>query len=482
VALKQIQDRHCDHPESRARFLLEAEITGGLEHPGIVPVYGLGHHDDGRPFYAMRFIKGDSLREAIERFHGPKATGRGPGERTLELQKLLRRFLDVCNAIAYAHSRGVLHRDIKPGNIMVGQYGETLVVDWGMAKVVGTSESSGEATLRPPSASGSSETLPGSAIGTPAFMSPEQAAGRIDRLGPASDVYSLGATLYCLLTGQAPFEGSEVEEVLRRVQQDEFRPPRQVKPDVPRALEAICLKAISLRPEDRYPAPRALADDIERWLADETVTAYREPTLTRIARWGRQHKTLVTAVAAAVLVAAVCFGTATALLVAANDRERKLTVLAQHNGETAHANFRLAFDGVDRYFTQVSEDRLLNVPGLQPVRRQLLDTAREFYQKFLDVKHDDPTVQAELGRTYLRLARIAFESDATAKPIDLAQQGLAILRPLMDSRQSEDKLRNDVASGLDSLGYMHGTRRELDLAERLSRVDRALGIAGSRSA
>ena len=217
-----------------SRFVREAEITGGLEHPGIVPVYGLGHYDDGRPFYAMRFIKGDSLRQAIEQFHSRAVSGLNPGERMLELQKLLRRFLDVCNAIAYAHSRGVLHRDIKPGNIMVGPYGETLVVDWGLAKVVGRSESSAEATLRPPSASGSSETLPGSPIGTPPFMSPEQATGSIDQLGPASDVYSLGATLYCLLTGKAPIEGAEVEEVLRRVQQGEIPPPRQVKPDVPR--------------------------------------------------------------------------------------------------------------------------------------------------------------------------------------------------------------------------------------------------------
>src|SRR5262249_16600137 len=141
VALKQIQQRHGDHRESRARFFREAEITGGLEHPGIVPVYGLGHYDDGRPYYAMRFIRGDSLKEAIDQFHRGRAAG-GAGRRSLELQKLLRRFLDVCNAVAYAHSRGVLHRDLKPGNIMVGQYGETLVVDWGLAKVVGTKDSS----------------------------------------------------------------------------------------------------------------------------------------------------------------------------------------------------------------------------------------------------------------------------------------------------------------------------------------------------
>jgi serine/threonine-protein kinase len=134
VALKEIQGRHADDPVSRSRFVMEAEITGGLEHPGVVPVYGLGKYADGRPFYAMRFIRGDSLKEAIERFHKADIPGRDPGERTLELRKLLGRFVDVCDAIAYAHARGVLHRDLKPGNIMLGKYGETLVVDWGLAK------------------------------------------------------------------------------------------------------------------------------------------------------------------------------------------------------------------------------------------------------------------------------------------------------------------------------------------------------------
>jgi serine/threonine-protein kinase len=284
VALKQIQSRHADDADSRARFVQEAEITGCLEHPNIVPVYGLGTYADGRPFYAMRFIRGDSLQDAVKRFH-TLSTGDAP-DRTLQFRKLLQRFIDVCNAIDYAHERGVLHRDLKPGNIMLGKYGETLVVDWGLAKPVGRQANeqlaSEERPLRPSGASGSVETAYGSAIGTPAYMSPEQAAGRLDDLGPASDVYSLGATLYELLTGRPPLEGSDLGEILGRVRSGDIPKPRSRRPEVPPALEAICLKAMAVRPIDRYATARELADDLERWLADEPVAAYQESWTERV--------------------------------------------------------------------------------------------------------------------------------------------------------------------------------------------------------
>lgn len=324
VALKEIQERRADESESRARFLMEAEITGGLEHPGIVPVYGLGTYADGRPFYAMRFIRGDSLMEAIQKYHKPpgEASNSGGPERNLQLRNLLRRLIDVCNALQYAHDRGVLHRDLKPGNIMLGKYGETLVVDWGLAKAAGnvnrgTPEAPAsdaepgtlalgvaEAPLLPVSGSGVAETVAGSAIGTPAFMSPEQAVGRLDLIGPASDVYGLGATLYCLLTGRAPFKG-DVAEILKKVGQGDFPWPSKVKPGISPALEAICLKAMAMRPQDRYGAPRELSDDLEQWLADEPVQAWPEPWSVKTGRWMRRHKALVSGAAAALFVGIV---------------------------------------------------------------------------------------------------------------------------------------------------------------------------------
>jgi serine/threonine-protein kinase len=304
VALKEVQARFADEAASRARFVREARITARLEHPGIVPVYGLGRHSDRRPYYAMRLIGGVTLREEIDRYHAD-APGRDPGERALELRRLLGRFLDVCNTMAYAHSRGVMHRDLKPSNIQLGPYGETLVVDWGLAKPFGPpgGVSVGDDSAPLPVADGPEHTLCGVVVGTPAYMSPEQAEGHIDRLGPASDIYNLGAVLYTLLTGKTPFDGTrDVRETLSAARSGRFAPPRAVRPGVPRGLEAVCLKAMALRPDDRYPSARALADDVERWLADERVSAYPEPLPARLARWGRRHRPIAVGAAVSVLI------------------------------------------------------------------------------------------------------------------------------------------------------------------------------------
>ncbi len=388
VALKQILDDRADDPTSRFRFIIEAQITGGLEHPGIVPVYGLGSYGDGRPYYAMRFVRGDSLKEAIDHFHGPARSadpvrlargdhpGRPRGLATLSLRKLLRRFMDVCNAIDYAHSRGVIHRDIKPANIIIGKHGETLIVDWGLAKPTGRALpgiDSGERLLMPSSTTGSADTLAGSALGTPAYMSPEQAEGQHDRLGPRSDVYSLGATLYCLLTGKPPFAGDMVD-VIRAVQRGDFVPPRQLDPSIDEPLEAICLKAMAHRADNRYPSCGALADDLDRWMADEPVTAWREPSARRARRWAKRNRTAVTAAAMALVAGVVGLSTVLAVQSHANAELTRSQAAVQ-------ARYDLAVDAIKTFHTGVSEDFLLKQEQFKDVRDRLLKSASEFYGK-----------------------------------------------------------------------------------------------------
>ena len=443
VALKRILDNHADDPGSRQRFLLEAEVTGGLEHPGIVPVYGLGTYGDGRPYYAMRFIKGDSLKEAIERFHTGGEPGPDAGRRSLGLRQLLRRFTDVCNAIDYAHSRGVLHRDIKPANVIVGKHGETLVVDWGLAKATGKGEAGGdERTLVPASASGSAETLPGSAMGTPAYMSPEQARGDLESIGPRSDVYSLGATLYCLLTGKPPFEG-EVFDIIRGVQAGDFAAPRRVAPALDAALEAVCLKAMALSPEGRYPTPKALAEDIERWMAGEPVSAWREPWRRRARRWLARHRGLVASAAAALLiVAVVSVGAALLIEGARRDEARALhartRALEAEVRAKAEADRRLkdANQVVETFLYAVSDD-LRRIQGAQAVRRRLLQQAADYFARVAAERSGDPELEYEAFRATYRSGRVrrllGENEEAIAMFRDAARRGQDVLRAAPDS-------------------------------------------------
>jgi WD40 repeat protein/serine/threonine protein kinase len=269
VALKEVQARWAHDPDAQARFLREAEVTGRLEHPGIVPVYSLGRYADGRLFYAMRLVEGESLRDAIERFHQSRASTLVGDDRDPAFRRLLRSLIDACNAVAFAHSRGVIHRDLKPENIMLGPFGETLVVDWGLATAIGERSAHTTRVEAADRADGDpSITRPGSVLGTPRYMSPEQAAGALEQVGPASDVYSLGAILYYILVGHPSVPDGDLASVLNRVRRGIFAAPRRLRRSVDPGLESICLKAMALDPRERYASPLELAHEVEAWQAD----------------------------------------------------------------------------------------------------------------------------------------------------------------------------------------------------------------------
>jgi serine/threonine-protein kinase len=467
VALKELRAEHAHQAASQAWFLKEARITGQLEHPGIVPVYELGRRpEDGQPFYTMRFVRGRTLSEAVEAFHHQRVTERaGP----LELLGLLNAFVGVCNTVAYAHARGVIHRDLKGQNIIVGDFGEVIVLDWGLAKVLG----SADAEAGPPPVAVEREgaeqpTAHGQVLGTPGYMAPEQAAGQPDLVDRRTDVYGLGAVLYEILTGRPPFAGPSTREVLGKVQTEEPVRPRQVWVGAPRALEAVCLKALAKRREGRYATAADLAQEVQRYLADEPVQAYGEPLPVRLRRWGRRHRPLVTAAAALLVTAVVALGVSAVLI---GEQKRR----ADANFQRAEANFQMARDAVDKMLTEVGDKRLANIPLMEPVRRALLEQALTFYQEFLRQNGTDPDLRQQIGRAYLRvgdilqrLGRPADAEDAYRRAVDLLAKLVAEFPAVRGYREDLAQSHHNQGLGLMNLGRLREAESAFQQARALA--------------
>ena len=280
-----------------ARFLQEARITGQLEHPSIVPVYELGRREDGTIYYTMKLVRGNTLASAI-------ASAGGLEERL----KLLPHFMDLCQAIAYAHSCKVIHRDLKPANVMVGEFGETVVLDWGLAKVQERDDVHADSLaatvrgLRVGDTPEAGKTLYGQAVGTPTYMPPEQARGLLDAVDQRSDVYSLGAILYEVLTGKMPYTGKTAHEVLAKVLESGPEPVRKHAPEAPRELIAICERAMQRDQAQRYRTAREFAEEIQRFQSGALVSAYRYSYADRIARYVHRHRALMSTVVVATVL------------------------------------------------------------------------------------------------------------------------------------------------------------------------------------
>jgi serine/threonine protein kinase len=441
VALKRIRPDKL-HDAARRRFLREAAITARLQHPGIVPIYGLGRDDDG-PFYTMPLIQGRTFQEAIEGFHGDESLRRDPSRRSLKSRALLQQFIAVCNTVAYAHDQGIVHRDLKPSNIMLGPYGETLVMDWGLAKRLGADDPAAEAEGDAPSPSPSSEdlTATGAVLGTPRYMSPEQAKGQ--PVGPPSDIFSLGLLLYAILTGKLAFDEASLEgpEPLKAVGDAVVVPPRRRDPSLPRALEAICLKALSVRPEDRYLSARALAEDVMKWLADEPVSAWREPFSLRARRWRRQHRTLVTST-----VAVLVFGLAglvgfTTILAGKNseldarnrdlDLQRQAAVKEEAKARKSEVESKAVLEFFQNKLLVAArpEDQEGGL-GIDATIRAAVDAAEPAIAvSFADQPMVEASIRNTLGETYLHLGEPALAIRQLESALALRKQVLGPNHP-----------------------------------------------------
>jgi tetratricopeptide (TPR) repeat protein len=384
VALKVIRMREVVSADEARRFRAEAETAAALDHPHVVPVYEVSEHQ-GQLFYSMRLMEGGSLATQLERFQA-------------ELREAARLVAAIARAVHHAHQRGILHRDLKPGNILLDAEGQPHVSDFGLAKRV---ESDG------------SLTQTGAIVGTPQYMAPEQTRGQKGAVTTATDVYGLGAVLYALLTGKAPFRGETALETLEQVRDREPEPPRRSNPKVDRDLETICLKCLHKDPARRYSSAEAVAEDLERWLAGEPIRARRSSLWERLWCWCRRNPVIAAlsvTVLLLVLLAITGLAIGTWLLWRERGQTQEALAQAQRHAQRAEeqrrraeGNFGRALDGMTNLLDHLDEKEWPQPLEIEQVQQSLLRQVEAYFQSFLADNKDDPVNRLQVGWAYQHL-------------------------------------------------------------------------------
>lgn len=454
VAVKVLQDRWASDRRAIRDFQAEADLTSRLDHPGIVSVYGVGTTVDGRPCYAMRFVEGETLDDAIRRSH--TLEGR---ERDSAFRILLTRFVSVCNTIAYAHSRGVVHGDVKPANVLLGQFGETFVLDWGLARAT-TAEVGVDSLL---ASTGNHSNYSGAVRGTPAYLSPEQADGRTSDIGPATDVFGLGATLYTILANRAPYSNAASEGFLEKARKGDFVAPHSINRQIPRELDAVCRRAMAVDSRARYASAVELARDVENWLAGEPVSAYSEPWHRQTQRWIARRRTLMSVlIVLALSLPAVTFA-ATRLVGRAEARAERDRLTAQLKGQAAAeiSDYLVqVFQSADPIQLELSAFQTSNDLGNRSTLVRILERGDALAREHLK---DQPVVRAGLvlamGNSYCNLGDYDKAAKLLTESYELRIEHLGVDHP--DSIES--------LMGLAKLQFQRG---EYDVAERSLRCVR----------